>query len=515
MSEYAASGDWRLLFLLRDRIKDVTPEDVARVAKAYLKDTNRTLGMFIPTKTPDRAEIPASPDLAGVLKDYKGGAGMAKGETFSPTPANIEGRVVRAKLPGGARIVMLPKKTRGGEVIASVRLDFADEQAVQGRTFVGNIAGSMLMRGTKSKTREQIQDEFDRLKTRGGVAGNAISANGTLETTEENLPGALKLVAEILREPSFSQREFEQLIQQQIAAVESTRSEPQFLASNELNRHLSPYPRGHFRYVSTPDERLEDLKKITLDQVRQFYKDFYGASDATITISGQFDPAKLQKLVAELFSDWRSPTKYTRVPLPYRKVDPSAQKIETPDKQNALFTIGMMTKMSDNDPDYAAMELANYMFGGSGASRLFKRIRDQEGLSYGVYSNFAAPEIDDGGRFVVTAISAPQNVPKVEATFKEELARALKDGFTADEVTAAKTAWLEERNVGRTEDFSLVVTLIARERFNRTLKWDETLEAEVAALKPDQVNQAFRRHVDPAALTVVRAGDFKKAGVYQ
>ena len=515
MSEFAASGDWRMLFLLRDRIKEVAADDVARVAKAYLKDTNRTLGMFIPTKTPDRAEIPASPDLAAALKEYKGGAAMSKGETFSPTPANIEGRVIRAKLPGGARIVLLPKKNRGGEVMASVRLDFADEQSIQGRTFVGNMTGSLLIRGTKNKTREQIQDEFDRLKTRANVTGNSISATATLETTEENLSGALRLVAEILREPAFPQREFEQLIQQQIAAVEATRSEPQFLASNELNRRLNPFPRGHFRYVSTPDERLEDLKKVTLDQVRQFYRDFYGASDAKIAISGQFDPAPLQRVVTELFGDWKSPAKFTRLPQSYRKVDPTVQKIETPDKTNALFTAGMPARMSDSDPDYAAIQVANYIFGASGSSRLFKRIRDQEGLSYGVFSFFTAPEIDDGGRFVVSAISAPQNVSKVEATFKEELARALKDGFTSEEVADAKKAWLEERNVGRTEESSLLGTLTQRERFDRTLKWDEALEAKVAALTPDQVTQAFRRHVDPSALTVVRAGDFKKAGAYQ
>ncbi len=399
--------------------------------------------------------------------------------------------------------------------MAGVRLDFADEQAVQGRTFVGNMTGSMLIRGTKSKTREQIQDEFDRLKTRAGVGGNSISATATLETTEENLPGALRMVAEILREPSFPEREFEQLVQQQIAAVEASRSDPQFLSSNELNRRLNPFPRGHFRYVSTPDERLEDIKRVTLDQVRQFYRDFYGASNAEITISGQFDPAQLQKVVAELFGDWKSPAKFTRMPQAYRKVDASAQKIETPDKQMAVFTAGMPARMSDSDPDYPAMLLANFMFGGSGASRLFKRVRDQEGLSYGVYSNFSAPEIDDGGRFVVTAISAPQNVPKVETTIREELARALKDGFPADEVVAAKTAWQEERMVGRTEEPSLVFTLTQRERFDRTLKWDEALEAKVAALTPDQVSQAFRRHIDPAALTVVRGGDFKKAGVLQ
>ena len=99
LSEYAASGDWRLVYRERDDIKTVTPEDVLRVAKAYLKPSNRTLGEFIPTKTPDRAEISAAPDAAELMKGYKGGAAIAAGETFDPTPANIESRVARSKLP--------------------------------------------------------------------------------------------------------------------------------------------------------------------------------------------------------------------------------------------------------------------------------------------------------------------------------------------------------------------------------------------------------------------------------
>ena len=64
LSEYASQGDWRLMFLTRDRIKAVTEADVLRVAKEYLKESNRTLASFIPTKAPDRAEIPATPDIA-------------------------------------------------------------------------------------------------------------------------------------------------------------------------------------------------------------------------------------------------------------------------------------------------------------------------------------------------------------------------------------------------------------------------------------------------------------------
>jgi zinc protease len=515
ISEFAASGDWRLLYLLRDRIKSVTAPDVARVAKAYLKDSNRTMGVFIPTKTPDRAEIPAVADAATVLKDYKGGATIAEGEVFAPTPANIESRVARSKLTGGARLSLLSKKTRGGVVMARVRLDFGDEQAVFGKGAVGQLTAGMLMRGTKNKTRQQIQDESDRLKARIGVAGTATDASASIETTEANLPAALKLVAEVLREPAFPENEFEQLKQQRIAGIEANKSEPLSLGQQELQRRLRPYPRGHVRYVGTSDEQIEDLKKVTLDDVRKFYAQFYGASYAKFVVSGQFETGTMQKLAADLFGNWKSPGPYTRVPSAYKQVPPGDAKIETPDKQNALFVAGLTTKMSDDDPDYPAMVIANYMFGGSGGSRLFKRIRDKEGLSYGIGSQFVAPQKDDGAIFLVFGISNPQNAPKVEASFKDELARTLKDGFTADEVAAAKKSWQEEETVGRSEDGALLTTLTVCERFDRTLKWNEALEARVAALTPEQVSATFRRHVDPAALVYVKAGDFKKAGVFQ
>jgi len=172
-------------------------------------------------------------------------------------------------------------------------------------------------------------------------------------------------------------------------------------------------------------------------------------------------------------------------------------------------------KMTDDDPDFAAMVLANYMFGGSGSSRLFKRIRDKEGLSYGIGSQFEAPTKDDGGSFGVFAIAAPQNTPKVEASFKDELARTLKEGFTADEVAAAKKSWQDEQLVSRSQDQNLAAELRENERFDRTMKWDEALEAKIAALTPEQVSAAFRKYVATADLSVVKGGDFKKAGSYE
>ena len=515
ISEFASAGDWRLLFLLRDGIKKTNEQDVLRVAKAYLKESNRTVGEFIPTEKPDRAEIPAAPEVATLLKDFKGGEAIAQGEAFDTTPANIEGRLIRSKLANGMKLVLLPKKTRGGTVVAFVNLRFGDEKSLFGQSQTAQLAGAMLMKGTRSKSRQQIQDEMDRLKARLNISGGPTGATASLETTEANLPDVLRLAAEILRQPSFPENEFETVRQQRLAQVESMRSEPQMLAMMSLQRHLSKYPRGDVRYIGTPDEQIEDIKKPTLQDARDFYNQFYGASNSEFVVSGQFNPAQVQKLAAELFADWKSPKPFARIKSPYQSVEAVNRNIETPDKQNAIFAAGLRVKMSDEDPDYPASMFGAYMLGGSGASRLFKRIRDKEGLSYGVQAVFSAPTQDDGATFFGIAISAPQNSPKVEASFKDEIAKVLKDGFSAEEVAASKKAWLDAEKVQRSQDQMLARTLANREFFGRTMKWDEQMEAKVAALTVEQVNEAFRRRIAPDALAIFKAGDFKKAGVFQ
>ena len=408
------------------------------------------MGEFIPTAAPDRAEIPATPDIATVFKDYKGGATIQQGETFDPTPQNIEARAVRVKLPNGIKLVMFPKKTRGGTVVARINIHFGDEKSLFGKATQAQIAGALLMRGTKNKNRQQIQDETDKLKAQISVTGGVTEANASIRTLDANLADSLRLVRELLREPSFPETEFEQVRQQRIASAEEGKTEPNNLVQIDLFRHLNAeYQRGHVHYVSTLDEEIEDDKKVTLDQVRSFYQQFYGPGDGEIVLSGQFDPEPMRKLVTELFGDWKSPSHYQRVTDTYTKVDAVNHKIETPDKQNGLFLAGMPLKMKDTDPDYPALTIAGMVFGGSPNSRIFRRIRVKDGLSYGAGAQFQIPTEDDAAVMIGFAIAAPQNMPKVEADFNEELALVLKDGFTADEVEKAKKTWLDERTVQR------------------------------------------------------------------
>ncbi len=517
LSEMIASGDWRLFFLNYDQIKSVTADDVVRVAKFYFKESNRTVGEFIPTAAPDRTEVPAASDLEAVFKDYKTGMTVAQGEAFDPAPANIEKHVTRMKLADGLKLAMLPKTSRGGTVSAVLDVDFGDATALAGKNAVGSMTGAMLMRGTKNRTRQHIQDEMVKLNAQINVSGGVSGAVASIQTTGENLIPALRLVAEMLREPSFPESEFESAKKQRIAGIENRKTEPGALAPLALDRVLNPFPKNDVRYVPTIDEQVEDSSKVTLDDVKNFHAQFYGTSHGQLVIVGQFDPAAVSKTAAELFGNWASPAPYQRITANFEKIAPVNLKIETPDKQNATFAAALRVPMSDTDPDYPALVMANYMFGGSLSARMPDRIRNREGLSYGVNSNFSAPQpaIGNAARFGAMAISNPKNSPKVEASFLDELKKTLAGGFTVEELDAAKKSIRDERRVGRSQDQALLRLIATREDAGRTLAWDEQMDAKLDALTLDQVNAAFRRHVDASAISIVKAGDFKAADVYQ
>ena len=511
LSEWAAMGDWRLMFLYRDRMEQVTPEDVLAVAKRYLVPSNRTIGYFYPTDaTPPRAEIPTPPDVPALVADYRGREAVSQGEAFDPTPANIESRTRRTTLSNGVKVALLPKKNRGAAVSVSMAFRHGTEDALAGKATAASFAGSLLMRGTKNRSRQEIRDEIDRLKIQGSVNGGAISASASALTMRENLPATLRLYAEILREPRFDEAEFELLREERLARLEAQRSNPQSLASTAMNRHFNQsYGEDHVFYVPTLDELIARTEALTLTEVRDFWANFYGAEGGTIAIVGDFDPDAIVPVLEAAFQGWESKQPYARVAAPYMPVPPAAIDIETPDKTNAVMFASQRFGIRDDHDDYPALALANYMLGGGFLnSRLATRIRQREGLSYGVGSSFSAHPIDASARFMAYAIFAPENGDKVVTAFKEEMARALKSGFGEDEVAAAKRGFLDSAQNRRAND-GVVAQLLANDLFfDRTMAFVEAQEAAVEALAPEAVRQALNRHIDLAKMSVFRGGDF-------
>jgi len=509
LSEWSAMGDWRLFFVHRDRIAEVDAEDVNRVATRYLKGSNRTVGRFIPTEDPVRAEIPPVPDVDSLVSEYRGREVVAEVETFDPSPANIDARTEVFTLENGFRVAFLPKDTRGGTVQGRFRLLFGDEESLKGRSTAASLTGGMLMRGTEELTRQELADSLERMRADLNVSGGASIATGSLRTTGENLTALIELLGDVLRRPALSEEEFEILKEQRLASLEAQRSDPGARAPIALARHMNPRPAGHPEYTPTVAEAIESVGETTLEEARAFYQAFYGPQAGNLVLVGDFDPEEVRTALDEALGDWESPHPFERVATDAQRVPVEEIVIEIPDKANAFFMAQQNLRLRDRDPDYPALALAGFMLGGSGLNaRLPRRIRQEEGLSYGVAANINAHPVDRDGSFFMYAIHAPQNAQAVKDAFYEELRQVLDEGFGVEEVEAAKQGYLESRRLGRADDSSLAQTLSSHLYFERTMEWEATLELEIRELTVDEVNAALRAYLDPEQITVVRAGSF-------
>ena len=516
MSEWIAAGDWRLVFLYRDNIRKVTPADVQRVANAYLKPSNRTVGVFIPDPKPNRAEIPAAPDVMTLVKDYKGEKAVAAGEAFDASPANIEARTKRGQEGKGAEYAVLPKSTRGNSVNVQLTLRYGDEQSLMNKPGLSSLTAAMLERGTKTRSYQQIRDELDKLKARAYVYGGDQSANVVIETSQENLPAVMKVVDDYLKNPTFPEAEFNKLRDERLAGLESQKQEPQAIAFNTSQRLLNPYPKGHPLYTMTFDEEIAALKATTAADVRQFYKDFYGAENATVAVVGATDEATVKTLVKNDLGRWKAPKPYARIAHKYQDVKAGKQAVQTNDKANAVYVAGFNLPLRDDDPDYPALVLGNYLFGGGFLnSRLATRVRQKEGISYGIGSMLNADPRDKTASYMVYAIYNPENNARLEKAIQEEFALMADKGFSAEEIKAAKSGWLQSRAVTRAQDNALAGRLNAYLDLDRTLAWDADFEKKVESLTPAQINAAVKKYLDYSKLVSVEAGDFEKAAQKQ
>jgi len=528
LSEWGAQGDWRLYFINRDRVEQVTPAQVKKIAENYFTTSNRTVGFFIPTAKPERTPIPAVPDIAKLVGGYTGRAIKAESsETSDVAPLAIEARVMRPEPIAGVKLAFLPKKTRGESVQLRVSLHYGNAENLKGMSEAGGFLPELMTRGTTSLNRQQIQDildkNFARLGTGGGMGGRGRGRGGpggggnlgtvtfTVQTKRANLGAVLDVLRQVLREPTLPASEFEVMKNERITGLEQGRSEPRSLGMNLIQRLLSTYPSDDVRYVPTIDERLDRLKKAALEQVQALHQYYLGADHGELVIVGDFEPYEIMPVLAKTFEGWKSGKPYERIERPYQAgIKPHRETILTPDKENAVYLAALSLPIRDDNPDYPALVIGNFILGGGGlSSRIANRLRQKDGLSYGAGSNFGAGPLDAKADLIVSAIYNPINVAKVVRDVDEELDRLIKGGITNSELEAAKTGYLQQQNNQRTNDMAISAILAENLFVGRTMQFQADLEQKIRDLTLEAINAALRKYVEPKQFSVVTAGDFK------
>jgi zinc protease len=503
LSNVLALGDWRTLFIGRDRVDQLDAQQIAAAAGRYFRRDNRTVGLFIPEDQPQRSEIPPAPDLASVLATYQPRAAIANGETFDSSPENLDRRTQRLRI-GNLKLALLPKKTRGQTVSVRIKLDWGDAQSLFGKRSVAALTDEMLMRGSLSMTREQLADTFSQLKISGGVYN--------FQTTRDNLDAALRLMADILQHPRFDAAQFEQLRKQNLVTLESSRNDPTARASEAMNLHFDHYPAGDWRAARSLDQRIADLQAVTLDQVKAFHHDFFGASNGQIAIIGDFDADTAARTIKDTLGQWHSTAPYQRVLQEYADIQPLVQVIDTPDKENGTYLARLNFDLRDEDPDYAPLVIANYLIGGASMkSRLADRVRQRDGLSYSIGSQLSVGGLSNAAQFGIGAIAAPQNIARVDRAIHEELQRLVQEGFSQDELDRAKSGIRQQREQARAQDEAISNGWIGLLDLDRSFAWAGRLDERIATVTLAQLNDAMRRRIVAAQLSVVMARDNTKA----
>jgi len=325
------------------------------------------------------------------------------------------------------------------------------------------------------------------------------------------LPAVIEILGQVLREPLLPAEDFEVLKSERLAAVQQMRSEPGMLAPRLLQRELNPYSKDDIRYVTTVEESIQRLKDVKYEQVAQLYNEYLGSQAGELTIVGDFDSKQCLSILEHTLSGWKSKKPYARIAMPIAGESKGGEhQIKTPDKANATYTAGLLFPLRDDEPDYPAMVVGNYIFGaGALSSRLGDRIRQKEGLSYGVSSGLSVSSQDKRAGLTISAICNPQNIGRVEKCAQEELERLLRDGVTKEELENAKQGYLQAQKVGKASDTALAGILTNLRHLGRTMAFEADIEKKINSLTTEQVNAALRKYVDPKKLVIVTAGDFE------
>jgi zinc protease len=513
ISSLIAAGDWRLLFQLMEDIPKVTLADVERVRQAYFKPANRTLGRYLPATSVERVEIPPAPPLAQRLAELQGPPKVEAGEQLDPVPAVLETRMQRATLPSGIALHTLRKQTRGNTVVLQMQLRWGERDATFARNGTG-LVGSLMDEGSSGFSKQQLQDALIKLRANLNISSYDQGASIFLSAERDTLLPALRVAADALLRPLFPQDAFDREIKSAIAGIEASRQEPGVLRQEATRAHYNQargVRLGHPDYVMSVDERIANLRATTLDDIRRFHGEYWSANDAQVSVVGAL-PDGLAAEIDQLFGAWKKPAapKFVRHVPQHVAVPPARFDAIARDKANAIVRLHQTLPLNVEDADYAALELAVHIFGGGGLeSRLSARVRQKEGLTYGIGASLSADYWGNAGSFAIQASFAPDKRERVIAVVQEEVARMAAEGITAAELARAKHDILEGRKQGRADPAALAGGLLSLAERGETWAAAQKRDEALAAVTVEQANAAWRQHIRAAGFVISTAGDFK------
>lgn len=513
LGEAEASADWRWFIDYVPNVRRVTAEDVQRVAQAYLHEDNLTVGWFVPKNTSGRGA--ASVGERGGHSLHRPAffrSEASAGAAGPPSDQSFAKRAVSFTLSNGVRGLILENRANPTvEVRAALFAGRAFEPVEQPE--LAAVTASMLMRGTERRSKLEIAAWLEDVGAEVHIGANRFLATASATSLSQDVGRLLETLAEVLREPTFPEEELVKLKSQMIGQIRRSQEHTGVRAFERFSQLL--YDRSSPFYEPSASERVASIEAMTVEDVRRFYRARYGPRHLVLVIVGDVGAAEIAERIRQQFGDWSpEPTEdpramWARMPRASLPEAPFREVIYMPDKANVDVILGHAGRLRRTDPDYVAAIIGNAALGYSTlSSRLGVRVRDQEGLTYGIISRFFEPSFLDGPWGVSVTVN-PENVERAIASTMEVLTRYVAEGITPQELEDEKSAFVGSFLVGLGTNGGIAAQLLLAEVFGFGPAYLDHLPEQVRALTREEVNAAIRTYLHPERLITVIAGEYR------
>jgi zinc protease len=314
----------------------------------------------------------------------------------------------------------------------------------------------------------------------------------------------------MLTTPAFAQSEFDIMKRESLSNLEEQKNDPQALGFRLLGKLQNQWPASDPRYAQTIDEEIAGVKAVSLADVKNFYRDFYGANHGELAVVGDFDADALSKQLEARLGGWASKATFERLEDKVFNGPGGEHVVDTKDKENAVLGMGHAITLKQDDADYPAWMVLGQILGGDTGSRIWMRLRENEGLSYGAGCYTTAQQDDAVGALLCFAIVAPANLLKAKAAMLEEI-KKISDGAVTDvELTRAKAGIVKQEDTNLTRDGYVAGELVDNAHYGRTMAHQAAMRAKFAAVTAADVARVAKKHMAVDRLIVISAGDMAK-----
>ncbi|WP_410881038.1 M16 family metallopeptidase [Myroides sp. DW712] len=515
LTEIIGSGDYRLGFLLRDTIENLTLSDINRVAKKYFKDNNRTVGMFIPTKDEIRVKPTEflNTDIDALVKDYKGKETAHNIRDFAPTIANLQQNYTSGQLSNGLKYGIIDKDLKGEKVNISIQIPVGNQKELLHKQYIGSLTASLLTAGTKTKSKQQIQDQLDQLKSNVSIQFNGQTISIFVSSYRNTIKETMELLEDVLKNPVFPESELTKVKLEYTTYLEGNLNDPQTVAFNKIAQATSKEAKGSIFYVASTQEDIDGYKAITTHEIKDFYNTFFGANNGIATVLGMQNKEEAKDLLEKTVGNWTNKVKFERAYPTFFATKQGKEIIQTPDKENAAAVGSLTFEMNKSNPDYPALVFADdVMGGGFMTARIPQRLREKEGISYGAGTSLSVPSDtkNNSASWFIYAFLNPTKRAEVEQGIHDEFAKLVEYGITEEELQANKVSWKNARQTDLGSDNYLMSLSNLYLTYNIPFTDFDKLNQDMEKLTVKQVNAAIKKYLQPSKFTTIYVGDFTK-----